>query len=96
MTDDEARLVRLIRGCPWFVTALRAGRAVGAPDRVIGAGAIRDLVFEHLHDRLAPPPRDVDYAFFDPAQVTADLFETRLARWPDLGTRWPRVRVVHD
>ena len=25
MTDDEARLVRLIRGCPWFVTALRAG-----------------------------------------------------------------------
>ena len=59
-----------------------------APDWVIGAGAIRDLVFEHLHGRLAPAPRDVDYAFFDPADVSAEhdeAIESKLrALCPDL------------
>jgi hypothetical protein len=57
------------------MAALRAGRAVGAPDWVIGAGAIRDLVFDHLHGRSAPPPRDVDYAFFDPVDLTVEREE---------------------
>jgi hypothetical protein len=49
---------------------------VNAPDWVIGAGAIRDLVFEHLHGRLAPPPRDIDYAFFDPTDLSVECEAT--------------------
>ncbi len=52
--------------------ALRAGRDVAAPDWVIGGGAVRDLVFEDLHGRAAGPLRDVDLAFFDPADLTVE------------------------
>ena len=52
--------------------ALRAGREVAAPAWVVGAGAIRDLVFEHLHGRRAAPPRDIDHAFFDPADLSVE------------------------
>lgn len=57
------------------MAALLAGREVNAPDWVIGAGAIRDLVFEDLHGRQAPPPRDIDYAFFDSADLGAEREE---------------------
>jgi hypothetical protein len=72
VTENE-RLVGLIRRCPWLMAALRAGRDVDAPSWVIGAGAIRDLVFDDLHGRRAPPPRDVDYAFFDRDDLTIEL-----------------------
>lgn len=42
---------------------------------VIGAGAIRDLVFERLHGRAAQPPRDIDYAFFDPINLSVEREE---------------------
>ena len=68
--------------------ALAAGRDVGPPDCVIGAGAIRDVVFEHLHGRRAGPPRDVDLAYFDPADLSAEGEQAAAAalaaRCPDL------------
>jgi uncharacterized protein len=75
MNDNDDRLIGLILECPWLMAALRAGREVDAPGWVIGAGAIRDLVFEHLHGRLAPPPRDIDYAFFDPVDLSVEREE---------------------
>jgi hypothetical protein len=53
------------------MTALRVGRDVAAPDWVIGAGAIRDVVFDHLHGNIAPLSRDIDYAYFDPRDQSA-------------------------
>jgi hypothetical protein len=53
------------------MSALRAARDLDAPDWLIAAGAIRDAVWEALHDR--PPtamPRDVDLAFFDPVDLS--------------------------
>ena len=88
MTGAHERLVDVIHKCPWLMNALRAGRDVNAPDWVIGAGAIRDLVFEDLHGRVAPPPRDVDYAFFEPMDMSVECeeaIEVELARrYPDL------------
>jgi uncharacterized protein len=88
MDDLGYRLVRLIRECPWFMAGLRAGREVGAPDWVIGAGAIRDLVFDDLHGRPAPPPRDVDYAFFDSNDLSVEREE---AIESDLRERCPEL-----
>lgn len=55
---------------------------------MIGAGAIRDLVFEDLHGRQARPPRDVDYAFFDPVDLSVEweqtIEEAFRKRCPDL------------
>lgn len=69
---QERRLTELIVSCDWLMRALRAGREVGAPDWVVGAGAVRDLVFDHIHGVQSPPPRDVDYAFYDPLDLSSE------------------------
>ncbi len=80
--------------------ALHVARALDPPDWLIGAGAIRDVVWDSLNDR--PPtaiPRDIDLAFFDPA----DLSETReraielelRARSPDLPWDVKNQAAVH-
>jgi len=59
----DARLMR------W----LRAARDHAPADGCIGAGAIRTLVWNHLHG--FPPdshtPADVDFVYFDPADLSA-------------------------
>jgi uncharacterized protein len=55
---------------PVLMQALRAARDVGAPDWLICAGAIRDAVWDALHDRPPITPRDIDLGFFDPADLT--------------------------
>jgi uncharacterized protein len=70
MTAADDRLRACVRDCPWLMRALAAARAVGPPDWVVGAGAVRDLVFEHLHGRVAGPPRDLDLAYFDPGDLS--------------------------
>ena len=49
--------------------ALRAARAVDAPEWLIGAGVVRECVWAHLHGIAQPLPRDIDLAFFDPASL---------------------------
>jgi hypothetical protein len=69
----EARLVGLVRGSPVLMRALRAARSVNPPDWVIGAGAIRDRVWDHLHGfTRATPVKDVDLAFFDPTSLGSE------------------------
>jgi hypothetical protein len=64
--DFEACLVTLVRSSLVLMRALRAARTVDPPDWLIGAGAIRDRVWDHLHG-FAPavPSRDLDLVFFD-------------------------------
>jgi hypothetical protein len=62
-----ARLVELVRSSELLMRALYAARAVDPPDWLIGAGVIRDLVWDHLHGVDPRPPKDVDLVFFDPA-----------------------------
>jgi hypothetical protein len=51
--------------------ALGAAREVNPPDLLIGAGAIRDVVWDQLHGyREATRPKDVDLVFFDRAVGT--------------------------
>jgi uncharacterized protein len=61
--DDQ--LVSIVRRTPHLMVALRAARKVDAPDWLINAGAIRDVVWDAYHDRPPAMPRDVDIGFFD-------------------------------
>jgi uncharacterized protein len=66
MDDLQARLEAQIWGCRWFVEALLAVRDSGLPDAWVGAGVIRDLVWDGLHDGFDPARvKDLDVAFFD-------------------------------
>ena len=51
--------------------ALRAARAVDAPDWLISAGAVRTAVWDFLHGFASPTPlADVDLGFFDAADLS--------------------------
>jgi hypothetical protein len=69
----EARLAGIVRRCAVLMAALRAARLVDPPDWLIGAGVIRDRVWDHLHGYTpATPVRDVDLAFFDSGALGAE------------------------
>ena len=69
--DPGRRLAALARSTPWFHHALRAARDLGLADWCIGAGAVRNLVWDALH-RYATPSAlpDVDLAFFDAGDLS--------------------------
>ena len=70
--DLTARLVRIVAGSPAFMAQLRAVRSLNLAAWCIGAGALRNLVWDHLQGhREASTPRDVDVAFFQPRGAPA-------------------------
>jgi hypothetical protein len=73
---DPGRLASILRRAPVLTEALRAARDVDAPDWLLSAGAIRDVVWDSFHDRpLDAPPRDIDVGFFDPSDLTPERDE---------------------
>ena len=88
--DLSERLGSLVRSTPWLLEALQAARDVDPPDWLVGGGALRDLVWDHLHGRPPAPPRDLDLAFFDPARLDpardAEVEQALVARLP--GVPW--------
>ncbi len=81
LADDL--MIAIIRSNHAFMRILEAVRDCDPPDRLVGAGVLRNLVWDHLHGYRVPTPhRDVDVAFFDPADLSSDhdrQVETRLA-----------------
>ena len=66
-------------------------RDLALPDAWIGAGFVRNAVWDHLHDRpAAPPATDIDIIWFDPARtdpaVDASIERHLQATHP--GIRW--------
>lgn len=65
-TQHSDHLVALARKSAWLMDALFAVRSLGLSSWCIGAGAIRNLVWDALHDRVVPSAlADVDVAYFD-------------------------------
>jgi len=57
----------------WIMSALHAVAQSGLPDAWIGAGALRDLVWGERYGRFDPAAvRDVDVAYFDPANLSRE------------------------
>jgi hypothetical protein len=71
MTEDSFKTIeRVIATDPWCVDALRAVAGLALPDWAIGAGFVRNRMWDHLH-AYAQPTRigDVDVLFFDRGDV---------------------------
>lgn len=66
--DLCARLVAIVSASTAFMAQLRAVQSLGLASWCIGAGALRNLVWDHLQGHpQASASRDVDVAFFQPA-----------------------------
>nr|WP_315398036.1 nucleotidyltransferase family protein [uncultured Duganella sp.] len=80
--DMEERLRELARASGWLAPALRAVRGLELASWCIGAGAVRNLVWDALHGYATPSHlADVDVAYFDAhdTSVARDReFERRL------------------
>lgn len=64
--DYQQQLIDLARATPWLMRALAAARSLQLSQWCIGAGAVRNVVWEHLHGRdSAAMPEDIDLAYFD-------------------------------
>jgi hypothetical protein len=71
--DLEARLVALAQESPWFRPALAAVRNLNLPSWCIGAGAVRNLVWDSLHELPTPSALpDLDVAYFDVSDLSAE------------------------
>ena len=69
----EEQLRQLIAESERVMTILRTVRRCDPPDWLVGAGLIRNLVWDHLHGYSQPtPPRDIDVAFFDPVDLSPE------------------------
>ena len=67
---DELRA--LVGASPRFMAALQAVRTLGLASWCIGAGAVRNLVWDALHGHAVPSPlADVDVAYFDAGDLGA-------------------------
>jgi uncharacterized protein len=90
---------QILRASPVVMEALTAARDVAPPDWLLGAGAIRDAVWDALHDRPAAMPRDLDLSFFDPADLSPERDEAVVAalraRAPGLPWEAKNQAAVH-
>src|SRR5476649_826495 len=101
LDDSHARLIAIARATPWFMRALDAVRTLGLGEWCIGAGAVRNLVWDALHERREPSAlADVDVAYFDAADLAPardHALQARLhARAPELPWEVTNQAGVHQ
>ena len=70
MDARSAELEVRVRGCGWLLDVLEGVRDSGLPDAWVGAGVLRDLVWDGDHGGFDPGSvKDVDVPFFDPSDL---------------------------
>ncbi len=89
--DHLAALQAILLADPIRARVLALVRSLDLPDCWVGAGFVRNAVWDHLHGRPAGPwPGDVDVLWFDPVRAAASEdagLEARL-RALDPGIDW--------
>jgi hypothetical protein len=81
------RFINIICSTPWFIEALAAVRELKLPVWCIGAGVIRNIIWDHLHHFIHPSHlADIDVAYFDVSDISLER-DQKLQR--ELKTRLP-------
>ena len=71
---DTNDICRLIEDDVWMMHILRGVRTLNLPDWWIGAGFVRNKVWDHLHGYTERTPLgDIDVIYFDPNDTGKDL-----------------------
>lgn len=96
----EARLISIASSSAWFMDALRAVQTLQLSSCCIGAGAVRNLVWDALSGKHEPSDlADVDVAYFDAADMSPErdqhLQRTLMALRPDVPWEVTNQAGVH-
>ena len=85
LEDERRSLTRVLLGSPWHAEVLATLRDVCGEGAWIGAGFVRNAVWDQMHGRAPELPDDVDVLIHDPANTgdrEADLEQELAARLP--------------
>lgn len=65
---NEQDILNLIKKDEWMMSVLKMAEELNFPDWVIGAGFVRNKVWDYLHDfsNLKVDTNDIDMVYFDP------------------------------
>lgn len=67
---NEQDILNLIQQDEWMMNALCAARSLHLPDWIIGAGFVRNKIWDHLHGYTERTPlADIDLIYFDPSHI---------------------------
>lgn len=77
--DDRAGLTRVLLGSPWHAEALQAVRAAAGAGGWIGAGFVRNAVWDAAQGRAFEKPVDVDVLILDADWDAEDRLQRQLA-----------------
>jgi len=89
-TQYQQRLVEIARETPWFMEALVAVRQLTLPEWCIGAGAVRNLVWDSLLGKASPSQlADVDVAYFDATDTSPQRDQELQGKLQALDPRFP-------
>jgi hypothetical protein len=72
MISSEADIAKLIKTDSWMMEVLRAAETLNLPDWWIGAGFLRNKVWDALEGQESRPTRDVDLVYFDLANAAPE------------------------
>lgn len=88
--NRHEELLALVRASPCFMAALRAVRRLGLASWCIGAGAVRNLVWDALHGHAVPSAlADVDVAYFDAEDLGAAAEQALQHRLQSIAPGYP-------
>ena len=75
--DPVEFVATCLRKDAWSMQVLRAVRALGLPDWAIGAGFVRNPVWDAITNKtVRTKPSDVDVLYFDPADLSPEREQT--------------------
>jgi hypothetical protein len=99
MNDSE--ILDLIRADPWMMRVLGAAAALGLPEWMIGAGFVRNKVWDHLHGFANAEVRtaDIDLIYFDLADMresTEKEYDRRLRAACDVNWSAKNQARMHE
>ena len=71
---DEEDILTLIENDPWMMKVLKVASELNLPDWMIGAGFVRNKVWDYLHgfENSVVPTNDIDLIYFDPENLDED------------------------
>ncbi len=93
-------LIAIVEASPWFMNALAAVASLHLASWCIGAGAVRNLVWDRLHGHTEPSLlTDIDVAYFDAADLNpkteANLQSALHSREPEVPWEVTNQAAVH-
>ncbi len=81
---DKETILTLIRNDTWMMNILKAAQGLKLSDWMIGAGFVRNRVWDVLHGYSRPTPSgNIDLIYFDPSTLhpeTDEAYEEKLRR----------------